>query len=55
MCQKEANIGVGIAGREGLQAARASDYRYYPPSLPNMLHNDSIFLCSVVSSHRLCC
>ncbi len=25
---QEAHVGVGIAGREGLQAARASDYSF---------------------------
>ena len=32
-CEQEADIGVGISGREGLQAARAADYRQRDRSL----------------------
>jgi phospholipid-translocating ATPase len=46
---QEANIGVGISGREGLQAARAADYSIGSMYLFSILHRLLILqlLCNV--------
>ena len=46
---QEANIGVGISGREGLQAARAADYSIGSMHLLFILHRFLILqlLCNV--------